>query len=169
VDGDFEVDGVVVGGGLDGVGFEDGVLGGRKLSFWCRRGRKGEAKGVIAYNGQNTVATILAGAMGWTLYSHSRPDLSALLWNDGEADFGVVQTHPCDVAERCKRCGKLWKVWSDQARPLGCLRGHTGEGDCIVDCCLESHYVMLYMLLIAEAYLINFRRRLPLDIGVGKD
>jgi len=114
-----------------------------ELSFLCLRGLMGKAKGVIAYNGQDTVAILLAGAMGWTLYSHSRPDLSALLWNDGEADFGVVQTHPCYVAKGCKRCGKLWTILIRSGHAIRLCKGHTGEGGCIVDCCLESHYVML--------------------------
>ena len=39
-EGDLEIDCVVGGGGLDGVGFEDGILGlGSEGNYWMKRAR----------------------------------------------------------------------------------------------------------------------------------
>ena len=45
-----------------------------------------------------------------TLNLQNRPDLTAFLWDDSEANLIVAEFAPCDLANRAERSTELWFV-----------------------------------------------------------
>lgn len=92
---EFEVDCVVGGGGLDGVGLEDCVLG-----FGSERGsRMGWAPlAPQAYYGEDP-SWLLAGVSSVCEQCDLRPYLRALLRDDRKADLVIVEAHPGDLVQ----------------------------------------------------------------------